>query len=618
VIALVGWDYNSANGSPRRMRRLLNRRSLRKEEENRANLILPVVGQVQDECSDFSLPGGEPPAFLRIFSNGGPDMQGDDLSSIHESVMEHQQPIVDTTISTAELDRLLAIPEDDEVSMMGESIKMGSKLKELSAPGSPISSRPRESTHLSDSGFMYQSDGHTNSTTIPSGNVKRTGENPVSSFVYVSLLMPSPASCSPINREDDEPGANGKVPNSLPPPIKVIERSIHGHLLLLFHVEEENGTLSETKRSLPVRVDDHSLLVCHDENVLNVVDSVVLSHLKHQDFSQALETYESLLHDLRRMETNPMLITPLLCRLSIVSLLVGQPMKALHYSAQILQRSQPDPASQLIARIQMGLTYFGLGDMSKALISWREASYKVGTNYAVAALLWNNIACLQYYTGDVKVAESSLKQSIALQKQLQGVPNQFRKDLLNTATTLSNLAIIEARQSLYVDAISHMEESLLLQESVLEDGSGAVMATMEFLKSMDDSQNEDPMTTSAVFVSGRKHSLVDAAVDSLSFLGSPVVFDEGFSLPRATKEHAPMVDYIDMGSLVHQLGPCQLVRDTIMDNFSCLTPENLSFVHDIQTKRLSIPIDVDGNEVIDAELHLPHIYIQAREHLEVS
>jgi hypothetical protein len=101
-------------------------------------------------------------------------------------------------------------------------------------------------------------------------------------------------------------------------------------------------------------------------------------------------------------------------------------------------------------------------------------------------------------------------------------------------------------------------------------------------------------------------------------LDPPVVFDEGFSLPKARKEHAPMVDYIDMGSVVHQLGLCQLVRDTIIDNFCAFTQENLSFVHDTQTKRLSIPIDVDGNEVIDAELYLPHIYIQAREHLEVS
>ena len=612
MIVLLEEDTNTASGSPRRMRRLLNRRSLRKEEENKANIILPVDDQLQDECSDFSLPGGEPPAILRIFSSTGPDMQGDDFSSIHDSVLEHQQPRLDTTNGTVDLDRLLAIPEDDEVSMMGESIKMGSKLKELNEPGSP-----KESPHLSDSGLMYQGDGHTDSTTIPSGN-KQIPENFLSSFVYVSLLIPPTTTSSPINGEFGEPFASGNVPKNLPPPNKVIERSIHEHLLLLFQAEEENAPPFATKRSLPVRVDDHSLLVCHDENVLNVVDSVVLSHLKKQDFSQALETYESLLHDLRRMETNPMLITPLLYRLSIVSLLAGQTMKALHFSAQILERSQTDPALQLIARIQMGLTYFGLGDMSKALISWREASYKVGANYAAAAMLWNNIACLQYYTGDVKTAESFLKQSIALQKELQRVPKQFRRDLLNTATTLSNLAILEARQSLYVDAVSHMEESLLLHESVLDHGSDAIIATMQFLKSLDDRQKEDFTTTRSVFVPGTSQPLVDAAADSPPFLDPPVVFDEGFSLPKARQEHAPMVDYIDMGSVVHQLGLCQLVRDTIIDNFCAFTQENLSFVHDTQTKRLSIPIDVDGNEVIDAELYLPHIYIQAREHLEVS
>jgi hypothetical protein len=55
-----------------------------------------------------------------------------------------------------------------------------------------------------------------------------------------------------------------------------------------------------------------------------------------------------------------------------------------------------------------------------------------------------------------------------------------------------------------------------------------------------------------------------------------------------------------------------------MESFSCLTKSELTFVPATHATRFSIPIDVDGTEVIDADLHLPHIYTQAKEYLEVS
>jgi len=591
------------------MRRLLKRRSPKKPD-GKSSILLPGGDGSSVDHSDFSSIPAEPPTFLCL--NGEYVMDGDDLSSLHESVVEQPQGADKLAASTLELDRLLLIPEDDEESMMGESVKMDSVLKQWGrqcvSPANTL-----------DSALASHSDVQTNATTIPSGNFKRHGSSPLLSFVYIALLMPTAA----IYR-DDEPSVQSNetlasqgqklfIEQNLPLPTDVIERSIHWHLQLIVQPAENDVNIGDSKRSLPVRVDDESLLVSHDENVLHVVDGVVQLHLYQQDFAKALETYESLLRDLRRRKSNPSFITPLLCRLSSVSLLAGEQQKALNYSEEILQRSAFDTQSALVARIQLGLTYFGLSDFANALISWREAAYKVGTNLAVASLLWNNIACLQIYLGDAVSAERALNESIALRKQIQGVPSQFRKELLNTATTLSNLAILEAREQRYSEAISHLDECLLLQESVLEDGNEAILETLEHLESL--ANAEERVSRTKRIDSSIEADLVSEAPEFPAWRAQRI-FDEGLPLPRATNGQDLLCDYVDLGSLVHQIGPYQLVRDTIMESFSCLTKSELTFVPATHATRFSIPIDVDGTEVIDADLHLPHIYTQAKEYLE--
>lgn len=601
------------------MRRLLKRRSLRKELE-KANVIClkPEREEAFDDRSDsdYSSLAAEPPAFLRFHGEG--DVHSDDVSSIHESVAENQPQAEKLASSTSELDRLLAIPEDDEVSMMGESAKMVVVLRQRRTSKQVATKKCISSSHTSDSALGSESDVNTNATTVPSSNFKRIEQNPFSSLVYIALLMPSTLS----NRIFDEPSVQSHeamvseehyqhLEQALQPMNLIIEKSIKWHLEVITDPEEQDP-LVDTKRSLPVRVDDNSLLVRHDENVLHVVDAVVQSHLKQQEFQKALETFESLLHDLRRKNADPSLVTPLLSRLSTVCLLAGTPEKGLNYSNEVLQRSDTDKYSEMVARIQQGLIYFGLGDLNNSLMSWREAAYKVGTNNPMAALLWNNIACLQLYMGDVESAARYLKESIALQKQHQGIPKQFRIDLLNTATTLSNLAIVQSIQHRYDDAIPHLQESLLLQESVLSDGNNAIMMTIEQLNFLVASEQQTRQHDSSV------ERMSTEGMSGLSRSSGSVLFDDGLPLPKANNEQFPLGDHMDLGSLVHQVGPYQIVRDTIMESFGNLSPTQLTFVPATQSPRLSMPIDVDGNEVINAEMYLPHILTQTLEHLEVS
>ena len=184
------------------MRRLLKRRSLRKELE-KANVIClkPEREEAFDDRSDsdYSSLAAEPPAFLRFHGEG--DVHSDDVSSIHESVAENQPQAEKLASSTSELDRLLAIPEDDEVSMMGESAKMVVVLRQRRTSKQAATKKCISSSHTSDSALGSESDVNTNATTVPSSNFKRIEQNPFSSLVYIALLMPSTLS----NRIFDEP-----------------------------------------------------------------------------------------------------------------------------------------------------------------------------------------------------------------------------------------------------------------------------------------------------------------------------------------------------------------------------------------------------------------------------
>ena len=147
---------------------------------------------------------------------------------------------------------------------------------------------------------------------------------------------------------------------------------------------------------------------------------------------------------------------------------------------------------------------------------------------------------------------------------------------------------------------------------MLSDGNNAIMMTIEQLNFLVASEQQTRQHDSSV------ERMSTEGMSGLSRSSGSVLFDDGLPLPKANNEQFPLGDHMDLGSLVHQVGPYQIVRDTIMESFGNLSPTQLTFVPATQSPRLSMPIDVDGNEVINAEMYLPHILTQTLEHLEVS
>lgn len=229
--------------------------------------------------------------------------------------------------------------------------------------------------------------------------------------------------------DGDETGDIGLNSLSLAPR-DIVVTSLKAHIRMCSS-EQEVSNVWLVRRTLPVRVDDASLLVRRDDVSLSTADEVVKGALDRHEYAKTLEIYETLRRDVTRRMPQSEILRALLSRLAIVSLLAGKEKKAQTYSRKLVECSDAKATDFLESLILRGFLQFGCNKLDEALGSWREASYKIEPNDDQAALLWNNLACLQVQVGSIDEASESLKQSLALQKQEQNVAKDVNQAYLN-------------------------------------------------------------------------------------------------------------------------------------------------------------------------------------------
>jgi tetratricopeptide (TPR) repeat protein len=234
--------------------------------------------------------------------------------------------------------------------------------------------------------------------------------------------------------------------------------------------------------TLPVRVDDATLAIRQDASSLSLVDCVAKGALVRHEYTRALEMYQTLRRDIRQRFPQSDIALPLLNRLAILSFLSGNEKMAGYFCRKLIDSSESKTEEFLNALIMRGFLQLGCGNLDDALVSWREASYKVKADSVHAPLLWNNLACLQVQLGFISEAIESLKQSLALQKQEQNVAHDTEHALLNISITLNNVAVVAELQNDYTTSVASLEESLLLQESILAEHHYVVRTTKSHLE----------------------------------------------------------------------------------------------------------------------------------------
>mmetsp|Transcript_4309 Transcript_4309/g.7187 ORF Transcript_4309/g.7187 Transcript_4309/m.7187 type:complete len:793 (-) Transcript_4309:66-2444(-) len=511
----------------------------------------------------------------------------DDMSSLHDNGASRQG----FSMGPTEIDRLLAsLGYGDDPTQLEDSVSL-------------TGSSTDRSLLLWPTIQSIASDTKASTTTVPTRNIlSKKNHGLLTSFIYLSLLSTHRGGdSSPVSRDKKDNDAVGLNLLSVTPRDVVIS-SLKAHIHMCSS-EHEISNAWLIRETLPVRVDDASLLVRRDDASLSIVDAVVKGALIRQEYVRALEMYETLRRDVTLRMPQSEIVRPLLTRLAIVSLLAGKEKKAHSYSRKLVECSDANTTDFLASLILRGFLQLGCNKLDEALVSWREASYKIEENDDHAALLWNNLACLQVQLGSVNEAVESLEQSLALQKQEQNVAKDVNQALLNISITGGNSAVIAELQHDYGTAIARLEESLMLQESILAEQNYTIRTTKHSLDRVIGRSATEP---DAIPMSSPKSVLEE-------WNQKQPLFEEsgGIPLPRAKTDVGGTAEIIQLGPLVNEYSPSERIRESFVETFGFLQDVAVP----LKTKRSSLPIDIDGKQIMGAEMKLTDIYNTVTNHL---
>ena len=221
--------------------------------------------------------------------------------------------------------------------------------------------------------------------------------------------------------------------------------------------------------------------------------------LRHGDIEAAIAVYQAARqkqHQLQeqvvsftsgsgaeRLDTSERVET--LSKMSILLLYAGRNQEAMETvneaSALILQDNpfaETRPLQAVMITMAVGLIHLSSSRMNKALQSWRQTIQTcfraLGYDHPIVAVLMNNIGVLHAETGDTMAASKALEESLLLQRSLlkSGHHTDTDYSLHQMATTMSNLAIILELQEEFNAALNYLQESQALYESVEGDDDG--------------------------------------------------------------------------------------------------------------------------------------------------
>jgi tetratricopeptide (TPR) repeat protein len=371
---------------------------------------------------------------------------------------------------------------------------------------------------------------------------------------------------------------------------------------------------------------------------------------------KAIALYKQLLEYQRKHpDADP---SETLSKLAILHLYRGNLKSSHGYSKQALKLNREESRQAQIATslMSMGLLYFGCDQCDKALRTWREALQMVclvfGYDHTYVAIILNNIGCLHYHRGDFSASQKIFSESLDLQRKfLSSSVGCINNILLDIATTKGNIAIISAKVDDIDSAMALFEEVLSLQESVVVDREHFLVRlttqNMDRISGKRDTFSSQPAAPSVrIFFGTSVTTGQTKGASEATFLQTreknyihrvegvnPSVFGDMDGIPmRRIGAKSPLdamdatdnLDVILLGSLSNEYSPSQRVRAAVLAWFGKTLEEDdgktVPFVpfSGTRRKRSRVPVDLDQDNVLDAELHLEGIHQQAAEHLEVS
>lgn len=287
----------------------------------------------------------------------------------------------------------------------------------------------------------------------------------------------------------DDSFAWGKL--FVPRPQSIVRESCVGHLRFHGHSLCRSSTTTAASLGQPV-VDelkdlhlnkDMCSLISRD---ISKAQRVAKEFVLTNNYDGAIAIFKTLLTTQQAKDKNTVTVSSLEGQLALLCLAAGRTREAVDYSTEAVQRV---PSASTPTRLQaltavgtlliQGLVLYGANKAGRAVKVWREAIHmaiaKLGYQDTAVAVLLNNIGILHIETGDLKGGLRSLEESLELQRAILSSGSEARRDgsadgaIYRLAITMSNLALVYERQDRLDRAVSFLDESQTLYESILAD-----------------------------------------------------------------------------------------------------------------------------------------------------
>jgi tetratricopeptide (TPR) repeat protein len=376
--------------------------------------------------------------------------------------------------------------------------------------------------------------------------------------------------------------------------------------------------------------------------------------IQESDFSHTLELCTGLLQTKKILHAAER--ADILSKISLLSLVQGDTKSSMKHGKNALKINREESRLAEVAAnlVVMGLLNFGKREFYDALRRWREALQLTclvyGYDHPYNATLLNNLGCLHYHEGDLGTSLKTFTESHDLNREfLSSSSGNTTVILLNIASTKSNIAMLAARCGDLDWAVNVLEEVLSVQSSIISDRDHFITETTKYtidrlmerreIPNSDGSSKLKLPLLCTTSVASRTHGASDAAaIQSCSTFqpvhfkqSTPSIFGDSDGIPMRRLGAKSVVDAIDdtdildflmFGPLLREYTPTQRVRATVLNWFGKTLQDDqngkLTCVpfNGTPRKRISIPVDVDQDAVIDAEFYLKGISEQAIDHLE--
>jgi tetratricopeptide (TPR) repeat protein len=439
-----------------------------------------------------------------------------------------------------------------------QSVSARSPLKELLPPTSPIRASKSFQFIKSDS-FLDQTETDEKSQAALSNATPATDNTTqpppaLTYLVYLSLI------CS-----KEAVAVKGPA---------MVKESLQNHVLSTLEAQPAWRSASS---SVPVDLDDGSFVV-EDENV-GVIDDMALRDLSKGNLNGAIDVLSTLLLS-QRAKHHESNVKELYSQLSVLYLLNNNPHKAMHCTRR--------GKKGVLGFMDMGMVHLASSSPQQALSCWRQAlqlQCKLGGyHHSYIPLVLNNIACIHYLEKKGEAALVLLEESLALQREHHAADIH---GLRHMATCLLNLGMVNEQIQNYEKAISLVEQGFMVMESVVPQENDFLVACRNALQRL-------------TLLSGRDESPNMTRTQTLTTMP---VFGHSDGIPMRRGTHP--IDTIRMGSLTVESTLERRVHNAVVASMSSEGHKSLA----------SVPFDLDGELVHDAELHLGGIHAQVLKHV---